>query len=281
MYRIGHYLLASGPISLKMCIDKLDLPDSEKFRFHQISHFLHTIWKVKSVPLVCTPYEQWCGQATEQKGGISLIYEALSTPTSKLTYMTEWERDLGESWDLEIWNRMNTRAYKGMVNIALIEANTKVLTRWYLVPSKLALMFPSSSPLCFRNCQAQGTVLHIWWECPKIRGFWNGIFHLIRKITDTPIPKSPQIALLNGNIPKISKTTAKLIAFILTGAKISIAKAWKQPGVSLASARRKISWIMSQENLVSTIADSNKAFLAVWEPWARHVGISLTPGVEV
>lgn len=163
-------------------------------------------------------------------------------------------------------------------SISLTEANLKVFTRWYLVPTILALMFPSSSPFCFRDCQAQGSMIHIWLECPRIRGFWNKLFNLIRKITDLSIPKSPQIALLNGHIPNIPKHSGKLIYFMLTGARIVIARAWKQPSVSLSAAKRKIFWIMSQEKLVSSLS---KSFEVTWEPWARHVGISLIPGISI
>lgn len=77
MYRIGHYFSASGTISLKQCIDKLDLP--EKFRYYQISHFLHKIWKNKPTPPESTQYKRWCGQAVEQNGGISIIYVSRRT----------------------------------------------------------------------------------------------------------------------------------------------------------------------------------------------------------
>lgn len=134
----------------------------------------------------------------DQKGGISIIYKSLAEDMSKLPYMEAWERDLQDTWGLEEWHKTETRAHKGIVTISLIEANVKVLMRWYLVPTRLAVMFPTSSPLCFRACQALGSMLHIWWGCPKIRGFWNKIFYLIRRVTGIPVTKSPQIALLNA-----------------------------------------------------------------------------------
>lgn len=67
---------------------------------------------------------------------------------------------------------------------------------------------------------------------------------------------------------------------MLLGAKITIAKAWKQPKVSLMAAKRKITWIMLQEKPVSSIMNTGKPFSATWEPWAKHMGISLIPGVK-
>lgn len=280
-YRIGHFFTPSGPIMLKHCIDKLELPGSERFRFIQISHFLSSLTKGQAHPLEFTQYERWCGQALDIKGGISLIYASLMEPTTKFSYMEAWERDLQETWNLEEWHRRGTRAFQGIfLNISLIEANMKVLMRWYLLPSRLATMFSSASPLCFRDCQAQGSMLHIWWECLRLRGFWNKVFAIIRKVSGLPVTKSPQVALLNAPIPRTAKHTQKLITFMLLGAKTTIAKAWKQPTVSFQAAKRKISWIMSQEKLVSTMMDTTKSFEATWEPWARHLGIPLSPGIQ-
>lgn len=44
LYRIAHFLTSSGSLTLSYCKNKLDMPDSERFRFAQISHFLHSIW---------------------------------------------------------------------------------------------------------------------------------------------------------------------------------------------------------------------------------------------
>lgn len=82
----------------------------------------------------------------------------------------------------------------------MVEANLKVLTRLYLVPTWLAKMYPSVSPLCFRDCQMPGTMCHIWWECSRIYGFWNSIFALIRRVTGQSVPKTPYLVLLNAPV---------------------------------------------------------------------------------
>lgn len=120
---------------------------------------------------------------------------------------------------------------------------------------------------------------HIWWECPKIRPFWKRMFNLILKVTDHQVPRTPAVALLNAPIPKTHKFTRNLIHFILLGAKLTIAKALKQPRVSFLAAKPKISWIMSQEKLTSVLLDTKDQFESTWEPWAHHMGILLRPGI--
>lgn len=64
--------------------------------------------------------------------------------------MLAWEADLQEQRDLDTWHRAFTKSYKGILNTSLMEACLKVITKWYLTPSKLSTIFPSVSPLCLR-----------------------------------------------------------------------------------------------------------------------------------
>lgn len=209
------------------------------------------------------------------RGGISLIYSALADPSEKVPYMLKWESDLDIEWDLDTWNFQVAKVFKGILNVSLVEANLKVVTRWYLVPTRQIKLFPQSSPLCFRGCDLLGSHLHILWQCPKIRSFWNKVFNLIRTVTGAVLSQDPTIALLNKNIPNITKYKQRLIHFMLLGAKITIGHAWKSPSVSFQLAKQKITWIMIQEKTSSIILDKSESFKCIWEPWAQYIGTSL------
>ena len=157
------------------------------------------------------------------------------------------------SWDTAVWFQAAQRSYKGILNISLIEASLKVLVRWYYVPSRLARIFPGSSPVCFRGCELEGSMLHIWWSCPRIRAFWQKMFRTISALTRVGVAPHPSVALLNQYIPNLPKSSQTLSLFILLGAKMSIAKAWKKPRVPFQGFRRKVSWIMMQEQIVDKL----------------------------
>lgn len=229
------------------------MPTSERFCLHQVTHFLHSILPWESAPLTDTPCEQWCSAGRDTRGGISMIYSALAELIEKTSYIQSWERDLGFNWDLDTWHSRFSSAFKGILNISLIEADLKVMSRWYLVPTRLAKFYPQSSPLCFRGCGHLGSLLHILWECPKIRGFWNKLFQLIRRVTGSIVPQKPTIALLNEKIPKLSKNNQILSHYIFTGAKLTIARAWKSPKASMHLTKQKVTWIMLQERTSNTI----------------------------
>lgn len=158
------------------------------------------------------------------------------------------------------------RAFKGITNITLVEASVKLITRRYLVASRLAQIFPSATPLCFRGFGLVGDHVHIWWPCPHIRKYWGNIFQVLRKLTGVPIPKSPLIALLNERVAEVSKVNQKLILFVLVGARISVAWAWKQPWISIPLTIKNISCIMAQEKAVSFLQNTSHKFEAVWGP---------------
>ena len=216
----------------------------------------------------------------DQRGGISLIYVALMSKTEKPSYARAWEEDLNNSWSTAVWYRASTRAYKGIMNVGLIEASLKLLVRWYYVPSRLARMFPGTSPQCFRGCELGGTMYHTWWSCPRIRAFWKKVFWATGALLGTVISPQPNVALLNQCIPGLPKLSQSLAFFILLGAKMTIAKAWKKPSVSFLAFKRKVSWIMSQEQIVAKCADQSEKFRSVWEPWATYCEMSLLPGIQ-
>lgn len=104
--------------------------------------------------------------------------------------MTEWERDLSQEWDLEEWYDVASRACRGILNDSFIDADLKVITQWYLVPIRLAKFYSSAPPLCFLDCSHIVCMLHILWECLKIRSFWNKILSMVRKVTGIQVTKS-------------------------------------------------------------------------------------------
>lgn len=120
------------------------------------------------------------------RGVISLIYSVLADPSEKATYMLNWERDLQIEWDLDTWHTNVIRSYRGILNNYLVEGDLKFSSRWYLVLTRLTKFYFQSAPHCFRGCGHIGSLFHTLWECPKIRGYWNRIFNLIRKSTALP-----------------------------------------------------------------------------------------------
>lgn len=130
-------------------------------------------------------------------------------------------------------------SYKGILNASLMEAGIKVLKRWYLVPACLARMYPTASAECFRGFSLRGTILHIWWECLRIRNIWNKVFCMFCKLTGAPIAQQVHVALLNDSPQGLSRPMRRLVHFVLA-AKVTIARSWKSTSIFFYRLKHKL-----------------------------------------
>lgn len=172
LLRIGDFLNGNQLHTIQYFKDEFLMPPSEIFRYNQIALFARSKLNQVVGPLTFTTFELTCQARGFQRGRISAIYTSLTEPDSKLAYMVQWERDLNLTFDLTEWQDLAFQLSKVSINTTLIEANYKTLLRWYLVPTRVARMHPSTSPNCFRRCGQLGTMYHIWWQCPLVTRFW-------------------------------------------------------------------------------------------------------------
>lgn len=77
-----------------------------------------------------------------------------------------------------------------------------------------------------------------------------------------------RIALLNELVEGLLDTT-RLIYFFYLAVNIAISTAWKKPLVDLEVMKCKLTWIMTNEKLVSVLQDTSPQFERVWNPWIQ------------
>lgn len=153
-----------------------------------------------------------------------MVYDSLFTPTQKQPYMQACERDLDCEVEPESWSSRLQFSQKANLNEQYLQQRL-LLRRWYLVTTRLARMYQTASTECFRDCKLHGTMLHIWWECPKIRNFWNKLFSMLYKLTGSPIKQRPHLAQLHDFPSGLPRPMKCLVYFVLLAAKITIAGA--------------------------------------------------------
>lgn len=130
---------------------------------------------------------------------ISELHKILTqtTPTAKPAYIREWERDLEQEFSENQLTQIYQLTHTSSIDSKTQENNYKILAQWYRVPAALAKIFPSVSNLCWWGCGHRGTLLHIWWECPVIQGFWSDVKNQIRQALGIDLPMSPIHFLLH------------------------------------------------------------------------------------
>lgn len=100
--------------------------------------------------------------------------------------VSRWERDLNRTFDQADLSSIWQATKSSSPNIAPLETNYKVLTRWYLVPSRIHKLLPQYLPHCFCGYNETGTLLYIWWDCPIAQAFWSDFFNLNKTICHPP-----------------------------------------------------------------------------------------------
>lgn len=136
----------------------------------QLRNYLrHCTWTLgSSRPL--TELEQICHRREPTRHSLSLIYSSLISPVERFIppFLSKWEEDLGVRFDELQREKILHFAQKSSLATRVQETCYKIVTRWYRVPSTLHWFFPQVPSLCWRCGVGEGTMFHIFWDCPKI-----------------------------------------------------------------------------------------------------------------
>lgn len=144
----------------------------------------------------------------------------------------------------------------------------KILLRWYLTPHRIAKIFPGASPDCWKDCGNTGTLIHILWFCPKLRGLWSQVERLMMDITGTKQSLSPGMALLSLDLHTIPSTYRTVISHILLATRISILRKWKEITTpTLLEIIQTIQTNGSYEVLHASANGNYKKVKEQWDPW--------------
>lgn len=74
----------------------------------------------------------------------------------------------------------------------------KFLHRVYLTPCRLVRMFVGQQSLCWRCSAPLANFMHIFWDCPKVKPYWQAVAGCIRLITSISIPMSYEVSIASG-----------------------------------------------------------------------------------
>lgn len=113
-------------------------------------------------------------------------------------------------------------------SIAHWEQNHRLVHRWYLAPAKLALMYPDSSPKCWRKCGQRATLLHTFWYCKTLSPLWNKVPQIIKLLYGTGVALTSAMALLLVDMNVFPARCRTVIIHLLLSTTICIAAYWKQ-----------------------------------------------------
>lgn len=97
----------------------------------------------------------------------------------------------------------------------------------YITPLRFSKMFPTSSPRCHDCKISKGSIMHVYWECRKLKLFWKEVHDLAVKAEVTPLVSTPTRYLFVTELDNTLDTThGKRINIISDIAKKFILLKW-------------------------------------------------------
>lgn len=77
---------------------------------------------------------------------------------------------------------------------------------------------------CWCCQEEQGTLLHIFWSCPRIRNFWK---ETMQKFCDFEIPEDPDFFILHLSENPVKTYRKSILCHLVNAAKACIPFTWK------------------------------------------------------
>lgn len=117
----------------------------------QIHHFLHSIPNPQ-IYTQLTSFEEYCSGTDPLPQVLSKTYALLNTPPRQppLPCIAKSETDLSHTFTETQKQNMIRFSLKSSQCTKIQETNFKILTRWYLTPSRLHAIFPDTPNYCWR-----------------------------------------------------------------------------------------------------------------------------------
>lgn len=144
-------------------------------------------------------FEQLCLKGEPLRHSLSHFYALLTEleAPQELYFLQLWERDLGVSFSQAQKDRILLFAHKASLANGYQEGGYKILMRWYRTPVALHRIYPQVSNLCWRCQESEGTLIHIFWECPMLKEFWRMVEETVETITGVSLGENPAAFLLH------------------------------------------------------------------------------------
>ena len=142
--------------------------------------------------------------------------------------------------------------------------------RWYYTPAVLSKFNAQTTNPCWRQCGGSGDLLHILWNCPKLRLYWDNVFHVVSEVVHARTERDPALALLSLGIELLRKDKQHVVVNLLLAARLSITRKWKHlipPTIAEVIDLTNLHYT-HKRLLASSLGRLNLA-TDMWSPWSN------------
>ena len=146
--------------------------------------------------------------------------------------------------------------------------------RTYITLIKAFHMKKIKSPACSLCDENKiGTFMHMYWDCKKVKLFWEMISSMLSASLEITIPCLPSVLLLNDTSDlNLNRSQTALALTGITAAKKLLAQRWKSPDI-LSKRQWIVNYldILNMELSVARMHGSKMTTISAWQDLIRRV----------
>ncbi|CAI5793404.1 Hypothetical predicted protein [Podarcis lilfordi] len=141
--------------------------------------------------------------------------------------MIKWAQDVGHNIMMEDWVKLWKTDLK-FTDCSLLKENyMKMMYRWCTTPVQLGEMYKTSSNICWKCKEKEGTFYHMWWDCKAIKKIWEMIYNELKKMFHLTFVKNPEAFLLGIVGKDLPKKLKNIFMYATTAVRVLVAQGWK------------------------------------------------------
>ena len=255
--------------------NEFELENQDLFRYFQIRDYYNKEIKPGLpeelngvIGAMCNAYKNNLGRV------ISVLYQGLvrSRGNSTLYIRDRWVKEsemqlTEENW-YNIWKVQQSTTCSRMWR----EYCWKNITRFFITP-RIKSKFSDTPQPCWRLCgEINVDHTHVFWECKKIKPYWEEIWGEMGKILGYELIKTGEVLFL-GNISEenVHRDDQYLVRVFLAAAKKAITRRWhKESPPTQEHWRALVEEIYEMERLTHVIRLKQTEFEFKWDKWTFY-----------
>ncbi|CAH2277983.1 Hypothetical predicted protein, partial [Pelobates cultripes] len=249
------------------------IPSRELFTYLRLKNIIQESRIILKETNLISPFVHKCTGKLPKVKALSLCYNTLLTQytATKPSYMTNWELDLGLHFPVDMWHRAQKLTKQASHSLNQWETYCKLTMRWYLVPNKLAHIYPGANKICWRCHNQEGSLYHIFWKCTQITSLWQDIHTLFCKNLGIGVPPTPECFLLHIFPDNLHEDESYLMIHCLMATKTAIAQKWKSTQApTLSEILGRLDSIYNYERMASRITERQSRHETRWRRWVDY-----------
>lgn len=258
--------------SFEQISTKFNIPPSGFFRYLQVRHFVSgSISGFPDKPPRMAIDEVMLFNPAKKKSVSRMLCLISRLNTASMSIIkAAWEQDLQININEEQWTDVLRKIHSSSMCARHSLIQFKVVHRTHLHKSKLARIYAHIDPTCDRCKLSEADLVHMFWLCPKIQQYWEGICDALSNVLGVGINLNP-VLLLFGVTPGglgLPAGGKKLIAFSTLLARRLILLKWKDAAPPTVSHWIKdVLFHLKLEKIRYVMRGSEKKFHQIWTPF--------------